>query len=207
MNRLAASPLLFAGLFASAPLLAAPQAVDSRISAVTVYADRAVVTRTARLQLPKGQHEIALEQLPFQLDDASLRASLGASAAATLLDVSSAAQRVERPDDNRVQQLDQQLREIDRQLREIHDRGSVLEAQKKFLADIQSGSTQPGKDRPMPGIDELKSLLQLTEGNLERLLAEQRQLDDRAAELEQRKQQLQEQRGTLNGDGKRFKRA
>lgn len=59
----------------------------------------------------------------------------------------------------------------------------------------------------MPGIDELKSLLQLTEGNLERLLAEQRQLDDRAAELEQRKQQLQEQRGTLNGDGKRFKRA
>ncbi|HEH8726127.1 TPA: mucoidy inhibitor MuiA [Pseudomonas aeruginosa] len=207
MNRLAASPLLFAGLFASAPLLSAPQAVDSRISAVTVYADRAVVTRTARLQLPKGQHEIALEQLPFQLDDASLRASLGASAAATLLDVSSAAQRVERPDDNRVQQLDQQLREIDRQLREIHDRGSVLEAQKKFLADIQSGSTQPGKDRPMPGIDELKSLLQLTEGNLERLLAEQRQLDDRAAELEQRKQQLQEQRGTLNGDGKRFKRA
>ncbi|MGS8176870.1 mucoidy inhibitor MuiA family protein [Pseudomonas aeruginosa] len=207
MNRLAASPLLFAGLFASAPLLAAPQAVDSRISAVTVYADRAVVTRTARLQLPKGQHEIALEQLPFQLDDTSLRASLGASAAATLLDVSSAAQRVERPDDNRVQQLDQQLREIDRQLREIHDRGSVLEAQKKFLADIQSGSTQPGKDRPMPGIDELKSLLQLTEGNLERLLAEQRQLDDRAAELEQRKQQLQEQRGTLNGDGKRFKRA
>ncbi|SUC59259.1 mucoidy inhibitor A [Pseudomonas aeruginosa] len=207
MNRLAASPLLFAGLFASAPLLAAPQAVDSRISAVTVYADRAVVTRTARLQLPKGQHEIALEQLPFQLDDTSLRASLGASAAATLLDVSSAAQRVERPDDNRVQQLDQQLRDIDRQLREIHDRGSVLEAQKKFLADIQSGSTQPGKDRPMPGIDELKSLLQLTEGNLERLLAEQRQLDDRAAELEQRKQQLQEQRGTLNGDGKRFKRA
>lgn len=83
----------------------------------------------------------------------------------------------------------------------------MLEAQKKFLADIQSGSTQPGKDRPMPGIDELKSLLQLTEGNLERLLAEQRQLDDRAAELEQRKQQLQEQRGTLNGDGKRFKRA
>ncbi|MCT7341223.1 DUF4140 domain-containing protein [Pseudomonas aeruginosa] len=83
MNRLAASPLLFAGLFASAPLLAAPQAVDSRISAVTVYADRAVVTRTARLQLPKGQHEIALEQLPFQLDDTSLRASLGASAAAT----------------------------------------------------------------------------------------------------------------------------
>ncbi len=106
-----------------------------------------------------------------------------------------------------MQQLDQQLREIDRQLREIHDRGSVLEAQKKFLADIQSGSTQPGKDRPMPGIDELKSLLQLTEGNLERLLAEQRQLDDRAAELEQRKQRLQEQRGTLNGDGKRFKRA
>ncbi|MGV8455817.1 DUF4140 domain-containing protein, partial [Pseudomonas aeruginosa] len=69
-------------------------------------ADRAVVHPTPRLPLPKRQHETALEQLHSQLDDTSLRASLGASAAATLLDVSSAAQRVERPDDNRVQQLD-----------------------------------------------------------------------------------------------------
>ncbi|MGA4815129.1 DUF4140 domain-containing protein [Pseudomonas aeruginosa] len=119
-----------------------------------------MVTRTARMQLPKGQHEIALEQLPFQLDDTSLRASLGASAAATL-STSAAPRNGSNARTTIVQQLDQQLREIDRQLREIHDRGSVLEAQKKFLADIQSGSTQPGKDRPMPGIDELKSLLQL----------------------------------------------
>ncbi|WP_447751305.1 mucoidy inhibitor MuiA family protein [Pseudomonas nicosulfuronedens] len=200
-------PLTLASLFASPLLYAAPQVVDSRISAVTVYTDRAIVTRTAQLQLPAGQHEIALEQLPYRIDDSSLQASIAASANATLLDVSSAVQVAERSSDNRLQQLDEQLREIQRQEREITDRGAVLENQKQFLADIQAGSTKPGKDQPIPAIEELKNLLQLSESNLERILSEQRKLDQQAEALEQRKAVLESQRGNLAGDGTNYKRA
>jgi len=202
-------PLFLAvtGALASAPLLAAPQVADSRISAVTVYTDRAIVTRTATLQLPAGQHEIALEQLPLRIDDNSLQASLSASAAATLLDVSSAPQVSPPSEDNRPQQLDAQLREIARQEREISDRGSVLENQKQFLADIQASSTKPGKGQALPSIDELKNLLQMSEGNLGRILDEQRKLDQQSEELQQRRQELENQRSHLAGDGTHYKRA
>lgn len=202
-------PLILAmtGALASTSLLAAPQVADSRISAVTVYTDRAIVTRTATLQLPAGQHEIALEQLPLRIDDNSLQASLSASAAATLLDVSSAPQVSPPSQDNRLQQLDAQLRDIERQEREISDRGSVLENQKQFLADIQARSTKPGKNQALPSIDELKNLLQMSEGNLGRILDEQRKLDQQGEELQQRKQELENQRSHLAGDGTHYKRA
>ncbi|QRY82425.1 mucoidy inhibitor MuiA family protein [Pseudomonas sp. PDNC002] len=196
-----------AGALASTPLLAAPQVADSRISAVTVYTDRAIVTRTATLQLPAGQHEIAVEQLPLRIDDNSLQASLSASAAATLLDVSSAPQVSPPSQDNRLQLLDAQLRDIERQEREISDRGSVLENQKQFLADIQASSTKPGKNQTLPSIDELKNLLQMSEGNLGRILDEQRKLDQQGEELQQRKQELGNQRSHLAGDGTHYKRA
>lgn len=199
-------PALAAAL-ASSPLLADPQVADSRISAVTVYTDRAIVTRTATLQLPAGQHEIALEQLPLRIDDNSLQASLSASATATLLDVSSAPQVSPPSGDNRLQQLDAQLRDIQRQEREISDRGSVLENQKQFLADIQASSTKPGKNQALPSIDELKNLLQMSEGNLGRILDEQRKLDQQGEELQQRKQELENQRSHLAGDGTHYKRA
>ncbi|TLX71473.1 mucoidy inhibitor MuiA family protein [Pseudomonas nicosulfuronedens] len=196
-----------AGALASPSLLAAPQVADSRISAVTVYTDRAIVTRTATLQLPAGQHEIALEQLPLRIDDNSLQASLSASAAATLLDVSSAPQVSPPSEDNRLQLLDTQLRDIERQEREISDRGSVLENQKQFLADIQASSTKPGKNQALPSIDELKSLLQMSESNLGHILDEQRKLDQQSEELQQRKQELESQRSHLAGDGTHYKRA
>lgn len=199
-------PLLIASLLGSPLLFAAPQVVDSRISAVTVYTDRAIVTRTARLELPAGQHEIALENLPYRIDDSSLRASISASSSATLLDVSSAAQVAAPLDGDRLQQLENQLREIERQEREISDRSSVLENQKQFLTDIQAGTTKPGQDRPLPGIEELKSLLQMSETNLERILAEQRKLDQQAEELQQRKAQLETQRSYLAGSGTEYKK-
>lgn len=199
--------LAMAGALASPSLLAAPQVADSRISAVTVYTDRAIVTRTATLQLPAGQHEIALEQLPLRIDDNNLQASLSASAAATLLDVSSAPQVSPPSEDNRLQLLDTQLRDIERQEREISDRGSVLENQKQFLADIQASSTKPGKNQALPSIDELKSLLQMSESNLGHILDEQRKLDQQSEELQQRKQELESQRSHLAGDGTHYKRA
>ncbi|WP_150782534.1 mucoidy inhibitor MuiA family protein [Pseudomonas fluorescens] len=194
-------------MLVNSQLLAATLVAESRINAVTVYTDRAVVTRTAELQLPAGLHEVALEQLPFRIDNNSLQASLGADATATLLDVSSAPQIVLPSDGNRLQQLNSQLQDIQRQEREISDRHDVLDNQKTFLVEIQAGTTTPGKDHPLPGIEDLKSLMQLSETNLERILAEQRKLDHLAEELQQHEDELESQRAHLAGDGTHYKRA
>ena len=70
---------------ALAPMLAASAAAAdiearSRIDAVTVYPDAALVTRTMDVDLPAGASSVALKGLPFALDPASLRVS-GAGAA------------------------------------------------------------------------------------------------------------------------------
>ena len=60
-------------LLAAAPAFAAPLAADSRITAVTVYADRAVVTRHATLDVAAGPVELSLAQLPAALLDVEVR--------------------------------------------------------------------------------------------------------------------------------------
>src|SRR5687767_3922216 len=68
-------------LFVVHPALAedAARIVDSRIARVTVYEDRALVTRTARPGLPQGVTRLVFEHLPASLDDASIRARCGAA--------------------------------------------------------------------------------------------------------------------------------
>jgi len=72
-------------LLFSAALSGAP--VDSRITAVTVYGDRAIVTRTAASDLSAGEHSLVFENLPSALVDQSLQASGRGIAGATILDV------------------------------------------------------------------------------------------------------------------------
>jgi hypothetical protein len=62
-------------------------AVDSRITAVTVYRDRAVVTRTTDTRLVAGINELIFNALPASLVDQSVQVSGSGAAAVTILDV------------------------------------------------------------------------------------------------------------------------
>ena len=95
-----AAPALFCAALA---LHAAPQPADSQIAAVTVYADRAVVTRTAVLDLAAvGTVEVTFEKLPATLLDASLQVAGRGTAQATSLDVAARATYVDLTPNERV---------------------------------------------------------------------------------------------------------
>ena len=78
---------LLALAFATLPGFAVAAGLASSIGAVTVYQDRAVVTRSASSELPAGEHELVLEKLPATLQDNSLQVSAKSTGQATLLDV------------------------------------------------------------------------------------------------------------------------
>lgn len=71
--------LLLAGLMATASIAALETAgaatleTASRVSEVTLYPDAAIVKRRFTLEVPTGEHEIMLPDLPATLDPASLR--------------------------------------------------------------------------------------------------------------------------------------
>ena len=49
------------------------QNVDSKITHVTVYRQGAQVTRSANVNLPKGETELLFSKLPFQLQEKSIQ--------------------------------------------------------------------------------------------------------------------------------------
>ena len=102
-------------LFSSSLLLRASP-VDSRISAATVYLDRAVITRTATLELAVGEHVIVFERLPAALLDQSLQASGRGTAASTILDVNAQTAYVDYTPNARVQELEDQVKEAEARL-------------------------------------------------------------------------------------------
>jgi uncharacterized protein (TIGR02231 family) len=79
---------ILAGPFAS-PANADPRETASKIEAVTVYLDGAVVTRGATIDLDGGPAVLAFKDLPNDLDPASLRVAATADATLTIESVAS----------------------------------------------------------------------------------------------------------------------
>lgn len=69
---------------AAGSALAADLEARSRIDAVTVHPDAAVVTRVFEIDLPQGANNVSLRGLPYALDPASLRVSGAGSAAISI---------------------------------------------------------------------------------------------------------------------------
>lgn len=158
-------PLLL-GLLALLPALRAdPTPADSAIMAVTVYTDRAVVTRTASLDLPAGVTELAFANLPAGLDARSLQVSGQGTAQATILDVSARRTYVATTPNPRAKQLEDQLKALLHQNRGLDDRGNLLNAQAAMLDQMQAALfAPPAKDVPRPDLKDLgSSMTYLTE--------------------------------------------
>jgi hypothetical protein len=117
--------LSIAGVLA-APCLAQPKPLSSRIVAATVYADRAIVTRVAHVDLASGQAELSFEKLPANLVDQSLQVSGHGAAQATILDVNARTTFVEATPDARIKSLEDELAAQQKKVRVLNDRGSVL---------------------------------------------------------------------------------
>jgi len=144
---------------------------NSRISAVTVYRDRAVITRTASAQLAAGEQVLSFENLPAALVDQSLQASGRGIAGATILDVSAQNVFTEATSNDRVKELETQIKELQRQRRVLDDRGKVLEEQRGFVQRMLQASTTNGPAGPTgaaarPSLDEWQKLFAYSEETL-----------------------------------------
>ncbi len=133
---------LFVFISLTAPRWAA-QAEDtkiaaSKITAVTVYADRARVTRTA-VNVPLGGR-LAFTTLPGWIDEGSVRVSLAPASAGELLDVQIEKTFLARPDDAALRQAEAAVIELTDQLAALDDERAALDAQAKQTDAIRAFS-------------------------------------------------------------------
>ena len=133
--------LLAALLVAPSLVQAAEIETESAVSQVIIYPDRARVTRTAKVQLSKGSHEILVAGLPTSIDVASLRAEGKGTAKVVLgsLDVRrnhGVAVRGERAG-----QLVDHIRSLEDADRELADADEAARFELDYVRQLQAKST------------------------------------------------------------------
>lgn len=198
--------LLVLGLLSSVLRLAAAP-VDSRISAVTVYQDRAVVTRTATVQLGGGTAELVFANLPQSLNEQSLQVSGRGTAQASILDVSAKQTYVDYTPDARVKELEDQLKALGKQMRSLDDRHNLLNSQSATLDRMEAALfAPPAKDVPRPDLQQFTASLAYLSEQKAKITGDRATLDEQREELQNKVQALQNQLNELRGaGGKAFK--
>jgi uncharacterized protein (TIGR02231 family) len=187
MNTRLRLALVVATLSALSALPAAP--LDSSITAATVYLDRAVVTRSAALDLAVGEHELVFANLPAGLVDDSLQVAGRGTARATILDVAAKTQWLAATANDRIRTLEQEIEGFEKQLRVLADRTATLDQQQALLVRIGNATTTPppaGKDTapaPRPSTTEWQQLLEFYGAGFDRFAVEKQSIDPQREEL------------------------
>ena len=109
----------------------------SRITAVTVYADRALITRSATLPLKPGSYLLAFKSLPVLIQDDSIRVEGKGSAKATIVGLEVKRVFLEQSDEKRAKELDEEIRSLERRLGTVDSKKAGLSSQKAFLESIR----------------------------------------------------------------------
>jgi uncharacterized protein (TIGR02231 family) len=113
--------------------------VDAAIVSVTVYPDRARITRRGSVDLPPGRQKVYFEKLPLQVSADSVR--VGGQGPATVLGVDVVRRSHSRPTDPAAAELAERRRELAAELAELADDDAVLAQRLEFLAALGERSS------------------------------------------------------------------
>ncbi|MET9300742.1 DUF4139 domain-containing protein [Micromonospora aurantiaca] len=108
--------------------------IDAPVAGVTVYPDRARVTRRGRVRLTAGDHRVRVAPLPLGLRRDSIR--VGGRGAVTVLGVDVAAWRQARSTDAQVVELERRRRDLADELAEVGDTDAIEDQRGDFLTRL-----------------------------------------------------------------------
>lgn len=107
------------------------------ITAVTVFADRAQVSRSASLRVKPGSYLVAFENLPALVQDDSVRVEGKGSAAITIGGLEVKRTFLEKVAEKRVKEIDEEIKALERRLASLDAKKAGVAAQKSFLDSIR----------------------------------------------------------------------
>ncbi|MEG5041271.1 MULTISPECIES: mucoidy inhibitor MuiA family protein [unclassified Microcoleus] len=114
--------------------------LNTSISAVTVYTDRALVTRRGTVSLTGNERELAIASVPATLETESVRATGAGTVAVRLLGVRTETVFSSEPVGDRTAELTQQIQELQTQRRGINDKITARKIQLKFVEGLSEKS-------------------------------------------------------------------
>jgi prefoldin subunit 5 len=131
-------------------------AVSSAVSEVTVYPDRARVTRTAMASLPIGTSVLEFSGLPAALDERSVEVSAKADAPLTIEGIDVRQEFLAASANPKAQDLERQLQELQDQQKSLRGQKGVCEEKRQFFRNLSAGLGK-GEKEPM-NLDDIRKL-------------------------------------------------
>jgi uncharacterized protein (TIGR02231 family) len=170
--------------------------LDTRISEVTVYTDRARVTRRGTVSLTGNETELTLASLPATIETESVRATGSGTIAVRLLGVRSEIVFSSEPVADRIAELTQQIKELEIQKREINDKIATRNIQLKFIQGLSEKSVgffSSSIAKQQTGLNETGELLNFLGSNYKKYISAIAQHQRQQQELDKQIQALQQQ--------------
>ncbi|GAB4468339.1 MAG: DUF4139 domain-containing protein [Anaerolineae bacterium] len=185
------------------------QTIETTIVAVTVYTDRARVTRRGRVDLPPGQHTLVIPNLPRALDQDSVRAS-GRGAAARILGLDVRSEQLVEVPEEQIAALERDLQDLREQDKALHDEDDVLAARLADLKNLASSSAEAfarGLAWGRLSSEQVTALADYVESGTLSLLERRRQIARQRADLAKQIEALEHQLKELQRKRDRFRRS
>src|SRR6476469_1028310 len=174
--------------------------LDTSISKVTVYTDRALVTRRGTVSLTGNERELAIVSLPATLEPESVRATGAGTVAVRLLGVRRGRVFSSEPIADGIAELTQQIQELETQKRAIKDKLVARKIQLKFVEDLSEKSVRffsSSIAKQQVGLNETGELLNFLGTNYLKYVSaiaqherQQHELDNQIQALQQKLQQV-----------------
>jgi uncharacterized protein (TIGR02231 family) len=161
---LRASLLGLTSVLAVTAAQAATLEATSRVGEVTLYPDAAIIKRQLTLDIPAGEHEIQLNDLPASLDPASLRVEGSAGGRVVIGNVDFRA-RATGPDGDR-SETPRKIKALRVERDRVSDKIDAAENRKAMIQRLAQGSAGESKDGNLD-LDQWTKALDLVGRNLQ----------------------------------------
>ena len=175
---------------------------ESRIKAATVYPDRAVVSRAAKVRVGAGTSEIVFADLPESLADESVQVSARGVVAASLLDVAVRMRFETVEPDARLRAAAEKIVELRRRERALNDQAGVIAAQRTLVSAMEQAHLAPAATKSAGRLttEDYAKFLGFSAEQRERIEADARKLEDARAVLADEITAAQKQFAELRGE-------
>ncbi|MEG4858656.1 mucoidy inhibitor MuiA family protein [Microcoleus sp. K1-B6] len=174
--------------------------LNTSISEVTVYTDRALVTRRGTVSLTGNERELAIASVPATLETESVRATGAGTVAVRLLGVRTETVFSSEPVGDRTAELTQQIQELQTQRRAINDKITARKIQLKFvegLSEKSVGFFSSSIAKQQVGLNETGELLNFLGTNYLKYVSAIAQHEKQQRELDKQIKALQQQLGQV----------
>lgn len=179
--------------------------LNTAITVVAVYPDRARVSRSGTVTLKPGSHRLEVPELTLQLDPASLRASARGTARARLLGVDVRRDFYVETPAERVRELEGQFEALEDEMRGLDAQAELLKRERDTLGELasQTEAYARGLAFGKTSAEAQMALLDSLHGRAEGLNTAILDLAVRRRDLERRLQKMRSELEQLRGAGGR----